>query len=378
MQMSGYFDNCATTKPCERAILRMNQVTQNTWGNPSSLYDFGVTSENLLQQAREKISDIIFCRTDEVFFTSGGTEANNIAVFGTAKALARRGKRIVTTAIEHASVIEPINELEQQGFEVIRLPVDKNGQVNEADINAAITRDTILVSMMLINNETGAIADIPAISRAIKAVGAPALLHCDCVQAFMKMPFKMNTLGADLITISAHKIHGVAGVGALIKRKGAHILPHTFGGSQESAVRPGTQSVALIAAFLGAMENMKSEDKAIQNMQSYTKEKLIKMQGIKINSPENASPYIINISVSGIRSETMLHFLEAKGIYISSGSACSKGKGSYVLKETGLNQNDIDSAIRISFSHNNNTDEIDALCDGIYEATQKLTRRIVI
>ena len=374
MQIRGYFDNCATAKPCENAVKRMNEALSDTWGNPSSLYDFGVKSENLLKQTREKIAEIVGARADEVFFTSSGTFANNLAIFGAAEALKRRGNRIVTTETEHASVLEPISELERRGFEIIRLPVDQTGLVSATNIQKAITKDTVLVSMMLVNNEIGTIQNVKAAAQAIKIANAPALLHCDCVQAFTKLPFKTNDIGADLITISAHKIHGVAGVGALIKRKSARILPITFGGAQESGLAPGTQSTALIAAFLGAMEQPQNHEK-ITALRNHTLQNLQKISGVKINSSETSSPYIINLSLSGIRSETMLHFLAESGIYVSSGSACSKGKGSHVLKAIGLSKDDIDSAIRISFSRYNTQGEADLLCERILEATQKLRRR---
>ena len=329
-----YLDNSSTTKPCESAIAGINSALGDDWGNPSSLYNLGLNAQLRVDEAREKLSKMLGCRADEIYFTSCGTEGNNTAILGAAGARKKRGNRIVTTAIEHPSVLEAMKRLETDGFEVIYLKPDQNGCVREQDIINAVNDKTILVSIMLVNNETGAIQPVAAAARAIKAVGAPSLLHCDAVQAFGKMEINAARLGADLITVSAHKIHGPKGIGALYIKKGVTIKPLLIGGGQENNMRSGTESVPLICGFLGAMNempNIKSVYENMRNLWSYTKDILLETGLVEINSSDSSLPYVLNISVMGYRSETMLHFLESKGIYVSSGSACARGKGSYVL-----------------------------------------------
>ncbi len=375
MQMTAYFDNSATTRPCRHAVERMTQALTETWGNPSSLYDFGLSAQLLLEDCRKRVARQVACRPDEVFFTSGGTEANNLALFGAAGALKRRGNRVVISAQEHSSILETAAALEQAGFQVVRLAPDADGKIPVSAIREAVTDKTVLVSLMLVNNETGAIQPVKAARAAITAANSPALLHCDCVQAFGKLPFTLEGLGADLLSVSGHKIHGPKGVGALIKRKAVHIAPHVFGGGQEKNIRPGTEAVPAIAGLLGALEELPDPKLQLPKMQSlwnYAREKLLATGVCYINSPEDALPYILNISVPGLRSETLLHFLEARGIYVSSGSACSKGAGSYVLRAMGLPTSRVDSALRISFCRDNTQEEVDGLAAGITQAAATL------
>lgn len=377
MKETVYLDNSATTKPCEAALEYMNKALCENWGNPSSLHTIGIAAEDMLFSCKEACSKAIGCRSDEIYFTSGGTEANNVAIIGAVMSRAKRGNRIVTTAIEHPSVMETIRFFENKGFEVIYLKPKADGKVSVDQLKSAINEKTILVSIMLVNNEIGTVQPIKEAAAAIKAAGAPALLHSDAVQGFGKLPFKVSDLGVDLLTFSGHKIHAPKGIGVLYKKKGIHIAPLTYGGGQQDNLRPGTEPVPLIAALEGAIRALPDTAKQLSAMQElccYAKSKLTDTKVVKVNSPDDALPYIINISVEGYRSETLLHFLDAKGIFVSSGSACAKGGISPTLTALELNSKRIDSALRISFSRNNTKDDIDKLCEALTEATLKLKR----
>ena len=372
-----YLDNSSTTKPCENAVKAAEIAMRSNWGNPSSLHSLGFHAEQTVNQARETLANAIGAKKSEIIFTSCGTESNNTAITGTVNLLKKRGNRIVTTSIEHPSVLNTVKHMEDQGFEVIYLHPDKSGVINRDDIYAAINEKTILVSMMYVNNETGYILPINECRRAIRAAGSPALLHCDAVQAFGKLPIKAESLGVDLLSVSGHKIHAPKGIGALYIKSGVHIKPLLLGGGQENGMRSGTESVPLISAFGAAVEELPDINKQLNDMQSlcdYAKNVLIKTGVVIVNSKEGSLPYILNISVPGFRSETLLHFLESKGIFVSSGSACSKGKGSYVLSELGLKQNLVDSALRISFSRYNTKADADELAAALLLATKSLRR----
>ena len=373
-----YLDNSATTKVCPEAAQAVMRLLCQVYGNPSSLHAMGAAAELALSRARQAVAKALGCNQREVFFTSGGTEANNLALFGGAAARRRLGNRIVTTRIEHPSVYEPALQLQKQGFDVVFLEPDRWGNIPPEAVFDAVTPDTILVSMMLVNNETGARLPVEAAAKAIKRTGAPALLHCDGVQAFGKIPCKPSALGADLMTVSAHKIHGPKGTGALFIRKGVRIEPRTFGGGQEQGLRPGTEAAALIAGFGAAVEALpKSADflAHASRLKEHLLFRLEKTAGISFNSPADSVPYLVNLSVEGIRSETMLHHLAAKGISVSSGSACSKGKRSRVLAAQCLADGRIDGALRVSFSQENVLEDIDALVEGLLDGMARLARR---
>lgn len=377
MKQTIYLDNSATTKPCQNAIKNINIALENNWGNPSSLYDLGFHAQTLVDQTRKSVSNLIKCREEEIYFVGSGTEGNNTAILGAAYSRQKRGKRIITTTIEHPSVLETMKRLETDGFEVIYLKPQKNGVISIDDFKNFINKNTILVSVMLVNNETGAIQPIKQISQIIKQSDAPTLFHCDGVQAFGKMPITMAELGVDFLTASAHKIHGPKGVGILYIKKGVTIKPLITGGGQEKNMRSGTESVPLIYGLKGAIDslgNINDNLKAQKDLITYAKDTLLGTGLITINSAEDCLPYILNVSVNGYRSETLLHFLEAQGIYVSSGSACAKGQGSYVLREMGIANSLVDSALRISFSRDNKTQDIDVLKDALITATQKLRR----
>ncbi len=377
MNQMVYLDNSATTAPCEAAINNITFALTNEWGNPSSLYDMGFRAQMLVDDTRKAVSAMLKCREDEIYFVGGGTEGNNTAILGAAYARQKRGKKIITTTIEHPSVLETVKRLESEGFEVVYLKPQENGIISTDDLRAAIDKNTILVSMMLVNNETGAIQPVKAASQFIKESGAPALLHCDGVQAFGKMVINLTDLGVDLFTASGHKIHGPKGVGVLYVKKGVTIKPLITGGGQEKNMRSGTESVPLIYGLKGAVDslgNINENLKSCKELWDYAKETLLNTKLITVNSSDEALPYILNVSVEGYRSETLLHFLEAQGVYVSSGSACAKGEGSYVLREMGLPRNRVDSALRISFSRENTKDDVDVLKDALISATQKLRR----
>lgn len=374
--MTVYLDNSATTKPCEEAVVAINKMITENYGNPSSLHSLGISAMKEVISARESIANKLDCEKDEIYFTSGGTEANNLAIFGAAHKNRRKGNRIVTTAIEHESVMQSIDELEKEGFEVIRLMPDSEGNISLTDMANAINKDTILVSMMYINNEVGSILPVEKIKKLVTRAESPALIHIDCVQAFGKVDVRPKKLGADLITITAHKIHGPKGTGALYIRKGVNILPRTFGGEQEKKIRPGTEASPLIAGFgaaVDALPNLKEQSKKTKELNDYAKEKLSEIDGIIFNSGENASPYIINIYVpTFMRSQTVLQELSANyGVCVSNGSACAKGKKSHVLTSMKLSDEIIDKSIRISFSRDNTKDDIDKLCVALSEIIKK-------
>lgn len=377
MKDISYLDNSATTAPCDEAIRLLNNALLDNWGNPSSLHTIGINAELIVNSCKKTCAEFIGSREDEIFFTSGGTEANNLAISGAIAARAKRGNRIVTTAIEHPSVLETIKSFEAKGFEVVYLSPDSDGIIPESELEKAITKSTILVSIMLVNNEIGSIQPVSAAAKFIKASGAPALLHCDAVQAFGKLPINVATLGADLITVSGHKIHAPKGIGFLYKKKGVHITPTVYGGGQQNGVRPGTEPVPLIAALEGAIKSLPAINdsmKQISSLNRYAREALESTGVVEFNSGDNSLPYLLNISVPGYRSETMLHFLDAQGVYVSSGSACAKGELSHTLSALKLDRRRIDSAIRISFSRYNDNKDIDRLCAGIVAATQKLKK----
>lgn len=374
--MSAYLDNSATTKPCDECVSAvMNMLTDN-FGNPSSLHNLGINAMKEIILARGAIADSLGVDKDEIIFTSGATEANNMALFGAAKAKKRLGNRIVTTAIEHESVLESAKELEKQGFEVVFLKPDIHGNISEEQLFEAVNKDTILVSMMYINNEVGTVMPVKSVAKAVKRAGAPALIHIDCVQAYGKVNINPKKLGADLVSITAHKIHGPKGVGALYVNKSANLtdqnFARTFGGEQEKRLRPGTECSPLIAGFgaaVRALPNANEQKKKIKELNLYAREKLSKIDGIVFNNDENTSPYILNVYVpTFMRSQTVLQELSANyNVFVSNCSACAKGKKSHVLTAMGLPNEIIDKSIRISFSRFNTKEDVDLLASSLDE-----------
>ena len=375
--MEAYLDNSATTQPCKEAVEKMNYALRTCWGNPSSLHSKGIAASELLEEARNNIAKKLSCESDEIFFTSGGTESNNIAVFGAANAQRRRGSRIITTSIEHSSVEESVKALENQGYDVVRLRVNERGVIDERQLYAATNPSVVLISMMYVNNEVGSIQPVEFAKRAVVHSGANALIHCDAVQAFGKVQLKPYNMGVDLMTVSSHKIHGPKGAGALFVKKGTKLVQHSFGGLQENKIRPGTEPLPAIAGFgaaAAAIPDFRESLKYVTDLRNYMVAKLRTIEGVRINSPENALPYITNISVEGIPSEVMLNYLSGLGICVSSGSACSKGHKSRVLKAMNLSDDVINTALRISLSVFTTKEEIDYLIGGIASARKTMRR----
>ena len=373
-----YLDNSATTRVYKQAAEEAYKVMTETFGNPSSLHAKGVEAEKIMEQARKDIANYIGGNPEGLYFTSGGTEANNLAVIGGALAKKRRGNKVIVSAYEHDSVIKSAKYLEEQGFSVTYLAPDKNGIINPMALFEAVDEKTVLVSVMMVNNEIGAINPIKELCAAAKRKNPEVVFHTDAVQAFCKIPFKAEKLGVDMVTITAHKIGGPKGIGALWIKKGARVLPNHFGGEQEKQLRPGTQATPLIAAFGKAVfldfTSMQVRKERMERLEKHLKESIKDVEGIVLNSKEGALPNIVNISVPGLRSEIMLHFLENRNIYVSSGSACALGAKSHVLAAMGYDNARIDSAIRISFGRDTEKEDIDELVDAIKGAMSELCR----
>lgn len=377
--MTVYLDNAATTKPCEAAVQAViNNITLD-YGNPSSLHKLGIKAEETIREARKAVAAGLVCDPDCLYFTSGATESNNTALFGAADKYGKRRKKLVISAVEHSSVAASAKRLEDMGFEVVRVYPDIRGEISAEDIIVAADDNTFLVSCMLVNNETGTIHPVKRAFSAIKRLYPECVTHCDAVQGFMKIPIKAADLHADMITVSGHKIHAVKGVGALYVKKGIHISSLIYGGGQEKGFRPGTESVPLIAAFGAAADYMRPEIKTnyanAEELNGYLRKKLERLPYVTINSrADECSPYILNFSAEGIRSETMLHWLESNDVYISSGSACSKGAKSPVIAAMKLKDSLADSALRVSLCHTTTYGDIDALVKYLELGYEKLAK----
>lgn len=342
-----YLDNAATTKPSDNAVKAVVNAMEE-FGNPSSLHGLGIKSEKIIESSREAVAKRLGVRKKDIYFTSGGTEANNTAIFGTALNLRKRGNHLITSSIEHPSVLEAFKELEKNGFEVSYINPDETGVINAERIAEAMKEDTILVSVMSVNNETGIVQPVNEISDIVHSKSSVAVVHSDCVQAFCKTDCMQKKLGADIITVSSHKIHGPKGVGALYT--GSRIKPLLYGGEQQGRIRPGTENVPGIAGFGAAV----SEDYGNCDIlyDTLKNEILSEIDDVKINGDEQfASKYILNVSFRKIKAEILLHSLEARGIYASTGSACSSHKPdpSHVLLAMGVDRKDIDGSLRFSF-----------------------------
>lgn len=373
-----YLDNSATTAVCREAIDRMVDVMQTHFGNPSSLHRMGIDAEARVTAARSAVGKLIGAAPEQIVFTSGGTEANNLAVLGAASAQARSSRKAVTTAGEHASVAACFDELERQGWQVTRVPFDQNGVVTPEAVAAACDTDTALVSVMTVNNETGALYDIARMVKLVKAKAPRVVFHTDAVQAAGKLLIKAERWGVDLLTVSSHKIHGPKGCGALYIRKGVRVLPRQIGGGQENRLRAGTEGVPAIVGFGAAAEHVPSfseQDTLYRRLRERLSAGLADVDDVRWHLPTDSVPYIVNLSVMGFRSETLTHFLAQREVFVSSGSACSKGKSSPVLIAMGLPEREVDAALRISFCRENTEEDIDRLCDALHEAVTTLQRR---
>lgn len=365
--MEAYLDNSATTKVHASVKDIMVKVMEEDYGNPSSLHMKGVDAEKYIRQAREDISAILKCKEKEIYFTSGGTESNNMAIIGAAMANRRRGNHIITTAIEHPSVSAPIEFLEKQGFRVTRLDVDENGVISPEALKESICDDTILISIMYVNNEIGSIQPIDEAAHIISEKNQDIIFHVDAIQAFGKLRIYPRRLNIDLMSVSGHKIHGPKGTGFLYIKDRVKVNPIIFGGGQQKGMRSGTENVPGIAglskACVEAYENFDEKINRIAGLKDYFTDCISKLEGIRVNSNKGpgGAPHIVSVSFEGIKSEVLLHALEDKKIYASAGSACSSNKHaeSSTLKAIGLPEKYMDSTLRFSFSALTTKEELD-------------------
>ena len=364
-----YLDNSATTKPCKEALEAMTLAMTENWGNPSALYGFGIDTARSLRDARHKVAAALGAEADRVFFTSGGTEADNWAIFSTAKRFGKKNKHIITTAIEHHAILHCMKELEAQGFEVTYLQPDETGTVTLAALREALRSDTILVSIMMVNNEVGSVMPIAQMAKLTKRICPNAIFHTDAVQGFLKIPFAAKTLGADLISISSHKVHGPKGCGALYispKLKSFPALLH--GGGQEGNFRSGTEGTPAIFSFAAACEagaaTLKADIAHEKELLNSLVEKISGLEGIVVNGCHEA-PHILSLSIPGVPTQNTINILQDHGICVSAGSACAKGHRSHVLETMGLKPEVMDGSFRVSLCRNTTQEELDTLVDVI-------------
>jgi cysteine desulfurase len=374
--MFHYLDNAATTPVRPEAIQAAAEAMGEGWGNPSSRYQLGSQAAASVKLWRDQVAQALGCESGEVYFTSCGSEGDNWAIQAAAELGRRKGKHIITSAIEHAAVLEPCKALERQGYEVTYLKPDREGNISMDDLSAALRPDTVLVSLMLVNNELGTVTPIAEAARRIKAAGSPALLHTDAVQGFLKVPFTPKALGADFVTISGHKIHAPKGVGALYIRKGLKVAPLIRGGGQENGLRSGTEATSQLAAFAAAArlgkESLERDLAHMADLKTYAAETLTdRVPGLRLIGGGTA-PHILPISLPGYKSEVILRFLSDREVYVSSGSACHRGKPSHVYAALGLPKKTLDGVLRVSFSYDTTREDVDALADGLAAAQREL------
>lgn len=363
----GYLDNASTTKPHNEVLVAM--CDEQTFGNPSSVHKFGQNSSMVIKNAREILSKKINCQPEEIIFTSGGTESINTAIFGAVTKLKKRGNHIISSQIEHTATLNTLKELENRGFEVEYLKPTKDGKIDPKSFANAVREDTILASFMMINNEIGSENDIAKLCKIFKEKTKFGLFHTDAVQALCKTKIDVKNLGVDFLSVSGHKIHGPKGVGALYIKKGTNIPPTIFGGNQQYGIRSGTENTHGINGFSKAIEinNIHDDLSHIESLNQYLKVSLERhfSDDIFYYNGKSDTPYIVNFSIKGIKSEVALRVLEQHEIYVSSGSACTKGKLSYVLLAMEIDRKIADGSIRISFSFNNTKEDIDMLIRGL-------------
>ena len=366
-----YLDNSAITKPCAEAVDAMIRSMTENWANPSALYSFGIETARQLRTARHAVAAAMGAEPDRVFFTSGGTEADNWAIFSTVKRFGKRGKHIITTAIEHHAVLHCMKELESQGYEVTYLQPDATGTVTLDALKAALRKDTILVSIMMVNNEVGSVMPIAQMAKLTHKLCPDAVFHTDAVQSFLKVPFAAKTLGADLISVSSHKVHGPKGVGALYISPRLKSFPaFLLGGGQEGNFRSGTEGTPAIFGFAAACTAMaascKEDAKAEKDLINGLLEKLTTLDGIRINGSHEA-PHILSIAVPGVPTQNSINILQDHGICVSAGSACTKGHRSHVLEAMKVPPEAIDGTFRISICRETTREELDRLYTVIQE-----------
>ena len=364
-----YLDNSATTKPCKEAVEAMTAALTDMWANPSALYGYGFDAAKQLRSARQAVAAAMGAEPDRVFFTSGGTEADNWAIFSTAKRFGKRGKHIITTAIEHHAVLNCMKELESQGFEVTYLQPDGLGNISLDSLRAALRKDTILVSIMMVNNEVGSVMPIQQMAKLTHKVCPDAVFHTDAVQGFMKIPFSAKTLGADLITVSSHKIHGPKGAGALyISPRLKSFPPYLIGGGQESNLRSGTEATPAIFGFAAAcaagIATFREDISREKELLEYLISQVAQLECVKINGVHDA-PHILSLSIPGVPTQNTINILQDHGICVSAGSACAKGHRSHTLAAMNLSPEVMDGSFRISLCTDTTKEELDKLVEVI-------------
>lgn len=362
-----YLDNSATTKPCTEAVLAMTDALSANWGNPSALYGFGIDAAHTLRTARNQVAAAMGAEHDRIFFTSGGTEADNWAIFGTARRFGKKNKHIITTAIEHPAVLNCMKELEAQGFEVTYLQPDGLGRITADSLKSALRKDTILVSVMMVNNETGAVMPISQMAKLTRKLCSDAIFHTDAVQGFLKVPFSAKTLGTDLISVSSHKVHGPKGAGALyISPRLKSFPPLLFGGGQEGGYRSGTEGTPAIFGFAAACAvgsaTFKEDITREKSMLDSLIAELCKLEGLVINGAHDA-PHILSLGIPGLPTQNTINILQDHHICVSAGSACAKGHRSHVLESMGVAPEVIDGSFRISISRETTPEELNKLYD---------------
>ena len=360
-----YLDNSATTKPCPEAVEAMMLAMTENWANPSALYSFGIETGRQLRTARHAVAAAMGAEPDRVFFTSGGTEADNWAIFSTVKRYGKRGRHIITTAMEHHAILHCMKELEAQGFEVTYLQPDASGTVTADTLKAALRKDTILVSVMMVNNEVGSVMPIAQMAKLTHKLCPDAIFHTDAVQGFLKIPFAAKTLGADLISVSSHKVHGPKGIGALYISPRLKSFPaFMIGGGQEGNMRSGTEGTPAIFGFAAACSAMvptyKADIKAEKALIEGLAEKLAALDGIRINGSHEA-PHVLSIAIPGVPTQNSINILQDHGICVSAGSACAKGHRSHVLEAMKVSPEAIDGTFRVSICRNTTQEELDQL-----------------
>ena len=364
-----YLDNSATTQPCPACVRAMTEALTDCWGNPSSVYALSIDAAHRLRQARQAVAAALGAEPDRVFFTSGGTEADNWAILSAAERLGKRGRHIITTAVEHSAILETCKALEQEGYSVTYLKPDKNGDITASQVESALRDDTALVTMMLVNNETGCIFPVAEVAQLLKAKKSRALLHTDAVQAFLKIPFRADTLGADLISVSAHKLGAPKGIGGLYLGERIRApKPLIFGGGQESGLRSGTEATGQIAGFAKAVElradHLDEKLAHVAAIKTYAEEKLLALDGV-VRIGDGTAPHILSISLVGYPSANVVTELGAQGICISAGSACHRGQLSHVYRAMGLDKKAAAGVLRVSFGPETTKEEIDALVSAL-------------
>ncbi|MBR0343168.1 MAG: cysteine desulfurase [Oscillospiraceae bacterium] len=372
-----YLDNAATTNVFPEVAEVIASVLRDSFGNPSSLYSLGIESKKIVDRSRAQIARAMGCDPSEVYFTSCGTESNNLAILGAARSRKAWGNKVIVSGIEHPSVQNTAASLANEGFEVVVIPPEEDGNLSIDGFLNEVDKRTVLVTCMRVNNETGALTDTALLAKKVKEINRRTAFHCDAVQSFMKHTTALDG-SIDSMSVSGHKIHGPKGIGVLYLRKGFSLEKTQFGGGQEKGMRSGTENVAYIAGMAKAVELIGPVRKNLEHVgicRNILWDSIRNLPEVRLNSPESASPYILNISVLGYRSETMLHFLESEGVFVSSGSACSKGEKSHTLEAMCLDDDRVDSALRFSLSAETTEDDVKTAAEALKKGIKTLERK---